>query len=525
MDNYILIIEVVVLIFVVLTQISFYYSTLQKINLLSNLFPETKFDISCLEKELSNTKFDNSCLENELSDKDPALIIKIKEDLYNKTFIEVIQSLNDYLIRNKGACDFSIIKSIVERSIEAKENAVNSNVSLPLYIGLMGTFVGVIIGLFKIAFGGGVTEKNINLFIGGVVIAMVASFLGLLLTVVNNSKNFKNATAVCQERKNNFFNFLQVELLPHLGNNLTDVLERLKNNINDFNDTFKTNINLFDNKFTNNISSLGASVGILSDNIGMIVENTNTQKAFLVELNGKGYNEMVKANIEVIKLLNDVSPNLLKFIESQKLLTESMANANQFVGIIEKILNRIKTFEESINKLGERINTSEFLGNEVLRRIDINLNYLDQQFELLKDHEHTSSDEIKAHFTRQYHEIQLLVYNIEKEIREALNFNIEDNPLQKLHLLEGIETSIGELNKKINFNGEFKDISDNVSTTKDDIQLIKNHLATAIEENKRSKNKIPIALKDKPITENPTHRKKPKVGFWGKIFKRENGTQ
>lgn len=62
-------------------------------------------------------------------------------------------------------------------------------------------------GLLKIGFGGGVTEENINSFIGGVVIAMVASFFGLLLTVINNSKNFKEAKATCDEKEKQFLQF------------------------------------------------------------------------------------------------------------------------------------------------------------------------------------------------------------------------------------------------------------------------------------------------------------------------------
>jgi hypothetical protein len=73
----------------------------------------------------------------------------------------------------------------------------------------MGTFTGIIIGLLNIGFGGGVTEENINSFIGGVVIAMVASFFGLLLTVINNSKNFRGCKSyICDERKNNFLQLL-----------------------------------------------------------------------------------------------------------------------------------------------------------------------------------------------------------------------------------------------------------------------------------------------------------------------------
>jgi hypothetical protein len=106
--------------------------------------------------------------------------------------------------------------------------------------------------------------------------------------------------------------------------------------------------------------------------------------------------------------------------------------------------------------LGEHINVSKFLGNDVLNRIDINLRYLDQQFDLLKQHEHKSSDSIKDYFEKQYSEIQKLTDSIKKEIQEAMNFKIDQNPLQKLLMLDPIESHLNELNNKVNFNGELK---------------------------------------------------------------------
>jgi len=223
-------------------------------------------------------------------------------------------------------------------------------------------------------FFGGVTEENINSFIGGVVIAMVASLVGLFLTVINNAKNFKDAKNDCDKKKNSFYNFLQVELLPHLGNSLFDALDRLKYNIGDFNNKFENNIELFDANFSENISSLRTSVQSLSENIGSVVENTKTQRDFLVELKTIGYDRMAEANVKVFQLLKETGPTFIKFIEKQKELTQSVEHASGLVQTIEGILNRIKTFEESINNLGETINSRQYLGNEVLKRIVINFN-------------------------------------------------------------------------------------------------------------------------------------------------------
>ena len=470
MNNSQFTIEIVVVISVVILQLYFFYSTYKKINLLSNLFPSKNLDESFLQS--SDTP--NGAIQ----------LIKLDRQLFSEDFTAAIDSINKYLKKNQGATDFSIIKSIVERSIEKRENAVSANVTLPLYIGLMGTFTGIIMGLLKIGFGGGVTEENINSFIGGVVIAMVASFFGLLLTVFNNSKNFREATATCDERKNSFYNFLQVELLPHLGNSLFDALDRLKANINDFNKKFENNIQLFDTKFSDNISSLHKSVESLSENIGAVVDNTNTQKEFLLELKKIGYNRMAEANVKVFQLLKETGPTFIKFIEKQKELTQSVEHAASFVQTIDSILNRIKTFEESLNNLGESMNQSHFLGNELLKRVDSNLKYLNDKFELLKRFEDASLAETETYFKNKYEDIQRLTDNIKREVETALDIKIENNPLQKLHLLDAIDKNMNEIKGKINFNGEFKRISDDLSSTKLELTDIKQKLIGAIEENR-----------------------------------------
>lgn len=508
-----IIVEMSVAIGVVALQIYFFNSTGKKITDLSNLFPSRNLD----ETFLQSSDTENGEL----------LLIRIDSELYSKEFSTIIDSINKYLKKNQGTTDFSIIKSIVERSIETRENAVISNVTLPLYLGLMGTFTGIIMGLFKIGFFGGVTEENINSFIGGVVIAMVASFCGLSLTVWNNAKNFKEAKAICDERKNSFYNFLQVELLPHLGNSLYDALDRLKLNINDFNRKFENNIQLFDTKFSDNISSLGSSVKSLSENIVAVVDNTKTQKEFLVELENIGYNRMAQANVEVFQLLKETGPTFVTFIEKQKELTQSVGQAVSIVHTIDSILNRIKTFEDSLNNLGESMNQSHFLGNELLKRVDSNLEYLNDKFELLKRYEDASLAETETYFKNKYEDIQRLTDGIKREVETSLDVKIENNPLQKLHLLETIDKHMEEIKEKVNFNSEFKKISDDLGLTKSELTDIKQRIIQVIDKNKNAGTQKFSKVENKNPQENAVKERtvnKPNLfNRFINLFKRNSG--
>jgi biopolymer transport protein ExbB/TolQ len=497
-------IEASITILVVCLQIMFYRSTLKKIIELKNFFSDGTFD----EKSIELREIDNQIIET----------IAENDSAYNDNFSSVIVTINRYLIKNKGTVDFSIIKSIVERNIESQENSIASNISLPLYTGLMGTFIGVVLGLWKIAFSGGVIDKNINSFIGGVVIAMIASFVGLLLTVINNSLNYKVSKELCDKRKDHFFNFLQVDLLPYLENSLVDTLDRLKNNISDFNNKFEKNIQLFDNKFTDNINSLKISVESLSENIGVVVENTATQKQFLLELKRIGYDRMAEANVKVFTLLKETGPTFITFIEKQKELTNAVEHAAQFVSTIESILNRVKTFEESINRLGDNIDAKEYLGNEVLNRIDKNLKYLDDQFDLLRRHSQETTADLSDFFKIEKEKIAILSKKIQNYVSEAFDVKIENNPLQKLLLLEPMDNHLSLIKDKLNSNGEFRQLCNDLTSTKDDIQELKQKLIITIDENKKFNKNIEDKRQVKVTKEEKDKKvQKSKASFLNRI--------
>jgi biopolymer transport protein ExbB/TolQ len=474
-----LVIELFITIAIVCIQLIFFYSTFKKIREVTFFFPPNDFDESFIQHKEINGQDIQLLKDDDLS--------------FSEDFISVISSINKYLLKNRGVTDFSIIKSIVERNIESRENLVSANISLPLYIGLMGTFTGIVLGLWNIAFSNGVSDNSINAFIGGVVIAMIGSFAGLLLTVINNSYSFKNAKAICDERKNIFYNFLQAELLPHLENSLYDALDRLKININDFNKKFETNIELFDSKFSGNIASLSYSVQLLSENIGAVVDNTKTQKQFLLEIQSSGYNNVVESNIKAFRILKAAVPTFLEFIDKQKELTLSIDHASRFVQTIESILNRIKIFEESINRLGENINSKQYLSGHIIERIDKNLSQLDNQFELLKRHEIQSSETIEEFFRNQYKKIQELTNNIRREVETALDLKIENNPLKKLLHLETMDNNLNSIKGKINSDGELKQLCNDLNFARIDIQEIKKTLLSAQEQNRS------VSLRQEPI--------------------------
>lgn len=198
--DYVIIVGLVIVL--VCVQFKVFLNNCKLIKEVENLFP------------LSNTLF---VLQNSL--KDNALIDDIHEtggnvesikvfkivsadlDKNSSEFRKILDSINNYLQKNKGAVsDFMLIKDIVERNCDSKEEEITIQTPIPLYIGLMGTMLGIIIGIGRIAImGGGFSafidnpQQAIGELMGGVAIAMLASLTEfcLLLFLLGNPKRRK----------------------------------------------------------------------------------------------------------------------------------------------------------------------------------------------------------------------------------------------------------------------------------------------------------------------------------------------
>ena len=158
-------------------------------------------------------------------------------------FREVVSDVNGYLKKNASSvADFQLMKDIVNRKCEAKEEEIATQLPFPLYYGLAGTMAGVIVSLIFLLMGmkGGLTVQNVNPLLVGVAIAIVGSVVGLVLTTMQSNK-FKSVQSSVSKNKDGFLNWIQTELLPKVGTSMSDSLERMTNNLADFNNTFSGN--------------------------------------------------------------------------------------------------------------------------------------------------------------------------------------------------------------------------------------------------------------------------------------------
>ena len=153
-------------------------------------------------------------------------VLRIMTHHKNDILEVILSSLNNYLDNNKSAVsDFHLMKDIVDRNCDAKEEEIQTQIPVPLYLGLIGTMSGILIGVGFLVFGGGLNEllnsntgsgtAGIEALLGGVALAMISSIIGILLTTVGSYIN-RNAKANVEKNKNTFLSWIQAELLPNI---------------------------------------------------------------------------------------------------------------------------------------------------------------------------------------------------------------------------------------------------------------------------------------------------------------------
>lgn len=248
-----ILVDIIIVIGVICLQYHSFNKTRKNIKLLSKFFPNisnleifkssitreilsSKKELEKFLKDLPKRTTSQNSISNTIQDVDDEYIEKQTEEFdidlikikrgSNALFEEIVDETNAYLCKNVGtSADFSLLKDICERKIESLEAQISSSINVPLYLGLIGTFIGIITGVGGIAFNveelfSSSNMSSLSALLVGVVIAMIASALGLGFMIYNSAINYKNALDECDKNRNDYYDFLRRELMPVLSNNL-----------------------------------------------------------------------------------------------------------------------------------------------------------------------------------------------------------------------------------------------------------------------------------------------------------------
>ena len=382
-------------------QLLFFVHTNLKLNELGRFFPSKKWE----------TK------ENE----DNLTLIAEPEGSQNAQ--EMVNEINDYITKTNGAVEYAVIKDKTERKIDSLFDFATSKVSFPTYLGLMGTFFGVYIGLkcFNAGLGqgdGGITDQMVKELIGGIIVSMVTSLVGLLLMTLSNIHASRVQKKV-DAQKDEFFEFIQMEVIPTLGTNISSSLNRLRSTIGkfepsfravieEFKDAFRDCTDMFKGTFAENAEVLTKAVAEMGSNMTLINENIQKQDQLLTTLRQRDMVVTLDKFVTAANSFDFVTTSIQKLeeakeriIASTNTLTEKQESYNQSLEIptrllqqINAILDRVTTFEKSIDALGVNIAQTQLLGNTQINAIEEQLNALKAKHRLVSGYQETQVEEL-----------------------------------------------------------------------------------------------------------------------------------
>lgn len=408
--------------------------------------------------------FENNKTWTISKDEDTGFVNGITGSNGNSIFFAIKQSINKYLRNNAGSViDFSLLKDAVDRHCDSVEDDISSQMPVPLYCGLAGTMLGVIIGLSSLLYTGSVTsllgasknkqqteivvndthladnstteeekEKHdeantqaaadgVNDLLTGVAWAMIASICGIGLTTANSLK-FKKCKLQEESGKNAFLAWMQSRLLPELPSDTSDALNKLVKNLNRFNNTFKQNT-----------SDLG-------DTLSKVNESYKIQADIIKAVHDMDVMKMAKANVNVLEQLQSCTDELEQF--------------QQYLNSINGYTAAIQHFTELFNSESDRLHVLEEIRDFFTRhKAEIAKNITDEDVALkqaLKNLEDTSIEnvcELKKNLTTQSEAFK----TTNRELLETLTQQMNAFPTinKNLEEISKIPAALEKLAKKI----------------------------------------------------------------------------
>ena len=265
-------------------------------------------------------------------------LISLDKNVSNPLIIKVVDTINSYLLRNKGAVsDFNLIKDIVERNCDAVDEEINQQLPVPIYLGLMGTVLGIILGLWSINFDPQNFMASVTDLVESVKWAMGCSFMGLLLTTILSAWFYRGAKAKLEEQKNELYTFIQIELLPQLSQDANSTILTMQSHLEKFNEGFSENVNSFDGIMNRILEVFDSQVELNEQLKDMdISQVASLNKNTLAELR-KSMTEFEKFN-QYLNLMNS-------FVKKTAEVTDSV---NDQLRRTDDIKNVVSSMEDNI---------------------------------------------------------------------------------------------------------------------------------------------------------------------------------
>ncbi|MBR3958493.1 MAG: hypothetical protein IKJ81_00410 [Bacteroidales bacterium] len=346
-------------------QTKWFINTIRGVHGLKEIFPENVNSQMKLFKSDINEQFHIYCIDK-----------KNKSDVWNS----IIDSINQYLSKNKGrVSDFALVKDIVDRNVDAAEDEVRELLPVPLYAGLVGTMLGIIIGLLYLVGSEGLEtllsseiENLSNVGVGGllqdVAYAMIGSLFGVAFTTYSTLA-IRKAKRGIERKKHIFLSWIQSELLPVMNDSTGAVMLQLSQELTQFVTQFRSN--------AINMSNTIDKVNIATQNQVRLLEAVEQLKTKRVTESALELYERLSKCSEEIGTLAEMLENSTTYLEQVRLLNEKLDGSERRMKTLEDMgeyFMRERTNVERMEKISnEALNSAQnaidMSGNSIIQKV------------------------------------------------------------------------------------------------------------------------------------------------------------
>lgn len=418
----------------------------------------------------------------------------------------LIGEINHYISKTKGTTDFSIIQNKVERKIAMCRNQALAKLSFPTHLGLMGTFLGLFLGIITFLWGfdgvNGITDESIQNLLIGVLVSMSTSFIGLLLTTIN-SAGIGKAQKNVEETKNEFYDYVQTELMPSLDVSLVSAITKLHTTVDKFEPAFEKVINKFQvtfdrctsafgESFEQNVKTVSSAVRVMGQNMDKINHNIQLQEQVLNTLKSDQITRGMERYIEAANHFASITQSLNKFEEARRMMlaaTQEVINYqeqyNEMLTVprevavrVNQILDRIKTFEKNVNNLGNQISQADLVSGTEINAIKNIINVLENKKKIADKFIELSDERLNAMFNKQTEVIDKLNKRYEAAIIDHMDGFAKMLEEQTKEIVKRQENFKAALEEKFNIEDIRKDFSQlaNLKLLSEILNTIKSHI-------------------------------------------------
>jgi len=374
--------------------------------------------------------------------------ISIAETTGKGIIKRICDDINNYLLNNYGATvNFSIIKDVVDREVDIKDEEISHSIPTPLYLGLAATMIGIIFGLFSMPeLNGDHFSKGIDALINGVKLAMFGSLSGLACTTILSSFFYKNAKKQVLNAKNKQISYLQAMLLPEL-------LKAEESGISGL----KASIDRFARDTTGMATILYNTTLKTESNLKIQNEIIVTQKEIIQKIESIGVTRVSKANLDLLDKLEKNIQSFNQFANYLELMGRISVQLQDFASRTANIDSITRHIESSLSEnkmliefLSSHFNKIENAGNAALNAVDVADSHFRDSIERLKLNTESTLENLYKSITESSSKFAEAIDNLNTEIQtrtEKINQNAADQ-----------ESKLSEIYNEIGF--KLKTITD-----------------------------------------------------------------